>query len=431
MPAIAPVFALVDCNNFYASCEKLFDPKLANVPVVVLSNNDGCVVARSAEVKALGLPMGQPWFKMRDQAKQHGIVAFSSNYALYADMSNRVVEVLAQFSPNIEVYSIDESFLDLAGFEPAGLAGYGQTIRERVQQWLGLTVCVGIAPTKTLAKLANHCAKKNLAGANGVCDFSTMPVTDQDELFARIEVGEVWGIGRRLAPQLHAIGLRTARALRDANPEMLRRRFSVVLERTVHELRGTSCLVLEEVTPDRQQILCSRSFGEHVFTLDVLQEAVTSHMCRAAEKLRVQDSLAGAVTVCIRTSPFNPPGSHYQKTVTQILPEASADSRTLTRAALEILKRAYQQGYAYQKAGVMLSDIRPRQRLQASLFLAQSTNENNNPLMQTMDRINARWGRGTLHLAAEGVDRAWQMKRGHLSPGYTTEWSDLPVVKAC
>ncbi len=430
MPTQFPVFALVDCNNFYASCEKLFDPKLAGVPVVVLSNNDGCVVARSAEVKALGLPMGVPWFKIREQARQHGIVAFSSNYALYADMSNRVVDVLSQFSPDIEVYSIDESFLDLAGFEAIGLAEYGRQIRERVQLWLGLTVCVGIAPTKTLAKLANHCAKKNLAGAHGVCDFTTLSAADQDAVFAAIDVSEVWGVGRKLTPRLHAMGITTVKALRDADSETLRARFSVVLERTVRELRGTSCLALEDVVPDKQQIICSRSFGERIHDLENLQEAVSSHISRAAEKLRLQDSLAGAVTVSIRTSPFKPAEPCYQKAVTVALPEATADSRVLARSALLTLRQIYRPGFAYQKAGVMLSDIRPRRLQQASLFSDPVRSEESGRLMHALDRINARWGRGTLRLAAEGVDYDWQMKRGHLSPGYTTEWAGLPVAKA-
>ncbi|MFZ4539898.1 Y-family DNA polymerase [Propionivibrio sp.] len=427
MPTPVPIFALVDCNNFYASCEKLFNPKLAGVPVVVLSNNDGCVVARSAEVKALGIPMGVPWFKIHDQARQHGIVAFSSNYALYADMSNRVMEVLAQFSPDIEVYSIDESFLDLAGFESIGLAEYGRQIRERIQQWLGLAVCVGIARSKTLAKLANHCAKKNLAGANGVCDFTAMSAADMDSLLDRIDVAEVWGVGRKLAPRLDAMGIRTVRALRDADANSVRARFSVVLERTVRELRGTSCLALEEVAPAKQQIICSRSFGQRVHDFDDLQEAVASYISRAAEKLRQQDSLAGAVTVHIQTSPFNLSEPRYQKAVTLPLPEATADSRLLARWALLILKQIYRPGFAYQKAGVMLSDICPRRMHQPSLFGALGENER---LMRTLDRINSRWGRGTLRLAAEGMGKEWQMKRGHLSPGYTTEWAGLPTVQA-
>ena len=290
-----PVFALVDCNNFYASCEKLFNPRLKDRPVVVLSNNDGCVVARSAEVKALGIPMGVPWFKIRDDARRHGIVAFSSNYALYADMSNRVVDVLSGFAPNLEVYSIDESFLELSGMPlpEGGLAAYGAEIRQRIADWLGLAVCVGIAPTKTLAKLANHCAKKGLAGADGVCDFTALTRDELTALFDRIEVGEVWGVGRKIDARLAAMDIRTVRQLRDADAEAIRSRFSVVLERTVRELRGISCIDLEEVVPDRQQIMVSRSFGHLVQDLDELEEAVASYIARAAEKLRSQDSLAG------------------------------------------------------------------------------------------------------------------------------------------
>jgi len=323
-----PVFALVDCNNFYASCEKLFDPKLASKPVVVLSNNDGCVVARSAEVKALGIPMGVPWFKIQKEAKQYGIFAFSSNYALYADMSNRVVEVLGQFSPNLEVYSIDESFLDLSGFN-RDLVEYGQAIRQRIQQWLGLAVCVGIAPSKTLAKLANHCAKKGLAGSGGVCDFTTMTESHLTELFAGIDVGEVWGVGRKIEARLADIGITTVLQLREADPDLIRSKFSVVLERTVRELRGVSCLDLEEVAPDKQQIMCSRSFGQYVYDRDQLEEVVASYVARAAEKLRKQASLAGALMVFIRTNPFSPKEPQYQRSMTIPLPEATADTRVL------------------------------------------------------------------------------------------------------
>jgi DNA polymerase V len=300
------VFALVDCNNFYASCEKLFNPQLTHTPVVVLSNNDGCVVARSAEVKALGIPMGVPWFKIQSEAKRHGIVAFSSNYALYADMSNRVVEILSSFSPHIEVYSIDESFLDLSGFERVGYHVYGAEIRQRIADWLGLAVCVGIGPTKTLAKLANHCAKKSLAGEKGVCDFTTLAPDERLAIFERIAVGEVWGVGRQLTARLDAMGIRTVRQLHDADAESLRRRFSVVLERTVRELRGVSCIDLEEVVPDKQQIISSRSFGTLVYELAGLEEAVASYIARAAEKLRAQDALAGALQVAIRTNIFKP-----------------------------------------------------------------------------------------------------------------------------
>jgi DNA polymerase V len=428
------VFALVDCNNFYASCEKLFDPKLKDRPVVVLSNNDGCVVARSAEVKALGIPMGVPWFQIQAEARRYGIVAFSSNYALYADMSNRVVEVLSDFSPNLEVYSIDESFLDLSGMNmrAESLAAYGVEIRQRVADWLGLAVCVGIAPTKTLAKLANHCAKKGLAGADGVCDFTTLNPGALSHLFARIDVGEVWGVGRQIKARLAAMGIQTVRQLRDADAETIRARFSVVLERTVCELRGESCLDLQEVVPDKQQIMSSRSFGTLVYERADLEEAVASYIAKAAEKLRAQDSLAGGVQVYIRTNVFKPEVPQYQKGVTVPLPEATADTRVLTQWAIRILRRIYRPGFGYHKAGVMLLDLVPAAKRQLALFDSQggAGDARSGKLMAVLDDINQRYGRQSLRLAAEGVERSWQMRRGNLSPGYTTSWDGLPVARA-
>ena len=428
------VFALVDCNNFYASCEKLFDPKLKDRPVVVLSNNDGCVVARSAEVKALGIPMGVPWFQIQAEARRYGIVAFSSNYALYADMSNRVVEVLSDFSPNLEVYSIDESFLDLSGMSmrAESLAAYGVEIRQRVADWLGLAVCVGIAPTKTLAKLANHCAKKGLAGADGVCDFTTLNSGALSHLFVRIDVGEVWGVGRQIKARLAAMGIQTVRQLRDADAETIRARFSVVLERTVCELRGESCLDLQEVVPDKQQIMSSRSFGTLVYERADLEEAVASYIAKAAEKLRAQDSLAGGVQVYIRTNVFKPEVPQYQKGVTVPLSEATADTRVLTQWAIRILRRIYRPGFGYHKAGVMLLDLVPAAKRQLALFDSQggAGDARSGKLMAVLDDINQRYGRQSLRLAAEGVERSWQMRRGNLSPGYTTSWDGLPVARA-
>lgn len=427
------IFALVDCNNFYASCEKLFDPKLKHKPVVVLSNNDGCVVARSAEVKALGIPMGAPWFQIQAEAKRYGIVALSSNYALYADLSNRVVEVLSGFSPNIEVYSIDESFLDLAGFEgrAGGLSTYGGEIRQRVADWLGLAVCVGIGPSKTLAKLANHAAKKGLAGSSGVCDFTTMANGAMEDLFARIEVGEVWGVGRKISARLVDMGIRTVRQLRDSDPETIRSRFSVVLERTVRELRGVSCLALEEMAPVKQQIMSSRSFGTLVYDLADLEEAVSSYIAKAAEKLRAQDSLAGAIQVYIRTNIFKPEIPQYQQAVTVPLPEASSDTRVLTKWALRVLRRIYRPGFGYHKAGVTLMNIQPKANQQFTLFGGGgATDVRSERLMSVLDGINQRYGRGAVRLLAEGVEKSWQMRRGNLSPAYTTDWGALPVVIA-
>jgi len=278
--------ALVDCNNFYVSCERLFNPRLEGKPVVVLSNNDGCVVSRSNEVKALGLKMAEPWFKLEKLAKQHGIIAYSSNYSLYGDLSARVMSVLAEFSPCQEIYSIDECFLDLDGFDPQALMAYGQTIRQAVKRNVGIPVCVGIAATKTLAKLANYCAKKGLAGADGVCDFGALGEAQRRTLFASLPVGDVWGVGARITERLIAMRIRTVEDLRAANPEAIRGQFSVVLERTVQELNGIPCIELEEIGKPQQQIMVSRSFGSAVTELHDLAESVACFTARAAEKLR-------------------------------------------------------------------------------------------------------------------------------------------------
>ena len=364
----AMTFALVDGNNFYVSCERVFNPKLEDRPVVVLSNNDGCVVARSAEVKALGVPMGEPWFKLKNLARKHGILAYSSNYTLYADMSNRMMQVLGRYSPQQEIYSIDECFLGFDGFPNADLYTIGQRIRLQVKQWVGLPVCVGFGSTKTLTKLANHCAKKGLAGADGVCDFGQMGVIELDALFARIGVGEVWGVGRRLTERLAGMGIATVRDLRIADARMIRDTFSVVLERTVMELRGISCLELEELAPAKKQIMSSRTFGTYIYTLPELEEAVSTYMARAAEKLRRQCSVAGAVQVYIRTNPFNESHPQYQQGITVPLTQTTSDTVRLTRAALWGIKRLFKPGFAYQKAGVMLMDIGPAEQTQGVLF---------------------------------------------------------------
>jgi DNA polymerase V len=417
--------ALIDGNNFFVSCERVFDPRLEGRPVVVLSNNDGCAVARSNEVKALGVKMGAPWFQLRDLARRHGIVALSSNYALYADMSNRMMAVLGQYSPDQEIYSIDECFLGLDGLEHLDLVEYGRAIRRRVRQWVGIPVCVGIAQTKTLAKLANHCAKKGLAGKDGVCDFNRMSAAKLSGLFATIEVGEIWGVGRRLAKRLGELGVVSVEALRTADPQMMRKKFSVVLERTIMELNGTACIEFEEEAPNKQQIISSRSFGRYVHAMDELQEAVASYIAIAAEKLRAQGSLAGMVQVYIRTNPHKENAPQYQRGMTVPLPKATDDTLRLTRAALWLLKRIYRPGYAYQKAGVALLNLTDAATAQRSLF---APTQDNARLMEVMDRINAIWGRGTLRSAAEGIEKGWRMKRERVSPGYTTCWTQVPVV---
>ncbi|PXW85007.1 DNA polymerase V [Nitrosomonas sp. Nm84] len=420
--------ALIDVNNFYVSCERVFNPKLEGRPVVVLSNNDGCAVARSNEVKALGVKMGQPWFQLQDLARKHGIIAYSSNYALYADMSNRVMSILGMFSPEQEIYSIDECFLDLTGFKRHSHTGYGQKIRKRIKQWTGLPVCVGIGSTKTLAKLANHIAKKNLE-FNGVCDLNSLSPQQQEDWFSKIEVGEIWGVGRRLAPKLHEIGIKTVWDLQTASPSQLRARFSVVMEKIIREINGTSCIELEEINPPKKQIVSSRSFGIPVSDLASLEESVSLYISRAAEKLRRQQSYAGSVHVSIRTSPFNEKEPYYANGMTIALPRQTDDTRLLTKVALWGLRRIYRRGYQYQKAGVMLSELVSRQYRQLDLFGSISAADNqSSKLMSVMDHINARMGRGTIKLASEGFKQPWKMKQGNKSPNYTTNWDELICV---
>ena len=423
--------ALIDGNNFYVSCERVFQPELEGKPVVVLSNNDGCVVARSQEVRALGVGMGVPWFKLRDLAKQHGIIAKSSNYTLYADMSQRMHSVIGQFAPEQEIYSIDETFLDLTGFN-RDLIEYGLQIRQRVRQWTGIPVCVGIGSSKTLAKLANHSAKKVLVPemANGVVEFNQLSARELNQLFGSIDVGEVWGVGRRNKERLYGIGIQTVKDLRDVSISRIKKEFNVVLARTVAELNGESCLALEEVAPPKQQIVSSRSFGQPVYLLEDLNEAVVSYASRAAEKLRKQHHVAGAIQVFLQTNPFKPDEPQYNNAVTVKLVKASDNSFRLSEAALYGLKRIYKPGYAYKKAGVMLMSLCPANQLPVDLFSGfdeQDTQRAKN-LMATLDEINARMGRGTVRSAGEGIQKPWAMRSDNKSSAFTTDWGQLPLA---
>lgn len=419
--------ALIDVNNFYVSCERVFNPKLAGKPVVVLSNNDGCAVARSNEVKALGIPMGAPWFKMKDLAKQHGIIALSSNYALYADMSNRVMSILRGFSPDQEVYSIDESFLDLTGFQSRDLIQYGQQMRRRILKWTGLPVCVGIGSTKTLAKLANHCAKKRPV-FNGVCNFNAMSHLELEQILSELPVGEIWGVGGKLAPKLEALGFKSVLDLKRANPEILRRQFSVVMEKTIRELNGTVCMELEDAPPPRKQILSSRSFGMPVRDHVSLAESITLYISRAAEKLRLQQSFAGSVYVYIRTSPFKPDDPFYSNGMTIPLTTPTDDTRQLVNVALWGLKQLYRPNYNYAKAGVMLSELVPIQGVQGDLFSQIKVNPKSSALMSAIDGINRKMGKDAIKLASEGFSRPWKMRQENKSPCFTTNWNEIPSV---
>ena len=421
-----PVFALVDCNNFYASCEKLFRPDLKDTPVVVLSNNDGCVVARSREAKLLGIKMGVPVFQIKSEMQRHGILAFSSNYALYADLSSRVMRTLEEMAPRVEVYSIDEAFLDLTGTESAiSLVEFGQQVRERIGHWIGITVCVGIAPTKTLAKLANHAAKKYPA-TQGVVDL-TNPER-QLRLLALVPVDDVWGVGRRLSKRLNALGITTALDLANASLRAIRDQFSVVLERTVRELNGESCIELEEIPPTKKQIVCSRSFGVKVTQFELLREAVCEYATRATEKLRKEQQQAKVLTVFIRTSPFKDNEPQYSNSASGELLIPSCDTRDFIELASHLLKRIWKDGFRYAKAGVMLSDFYDPGMFQPGLFDEVSTRSNSQQLMSVLDTINQS-GAGKVFFAGQGTKKDWSMKREHLSPAYTTRWDQLPRVK--
>ncbi|SQO23806.1 DNA polymerase V subunit UmuC [Escherichia coli] len=421
-----PVFALVDCNNFYASCEKLFRPDLKDTPVVVLSNNDGCVVARSREAKSLGIKMGVPVFQIKAEMQRHGILAFSSNYALYADLSSRVMRTLEEMAPRVEVYSIDEAFLDLTGIESAiSLVEFGQQVRERIGHWIGITVCVGIAPTKTLAKLANHAAKKYPA-TQGVVDLTNPD--RQRRLLALVPVNDVWGVGRRLSKRLNALGITTALDLANASPRAIRDQFSVVLERTVRELNGESCIELEEIPPTKKQIVCSRSFGVKVTQFELLREAVCEYATRATEKLRKEQQQAKVLTVFIRTSPFKDNEPQYSNSASGELLIPSCDTRDFIELASHLLKRIWKDGFRYAKAGVMLSDFYDPGMFQPGLFDEVSTRSNSQQLMSVLDTINQS-GAGKIFFAGQGTKKDWSMKREHLSPAYTTRWDQLPRVK--
>lgn len=425
------VFALVDVNNMYVSCERAFNPKLQTTPIVVLSNNDGCAVARSNEVMALGVKMGAPWFKMRDLARQHGIVGLSSNYTLFGDMSNRMVSILRDYSPRVEVYSIDESFLGLEGLDGLweSYTAMGQDIRSRISRWMALPVCVGVGSSKTLAKLANHVAKK-FALFDGVCDFTTMSKEREAWLLSRIEVGEVWGVGRRINARLNDMGITTVQMLKDASPRDMRAQFGVVMERTCLELRGQSCLALEELAPARKEIVSSRSFGQMVTGFDELAEAVSLYVARASEKLRGQGSVCGAIHVFVQTNRFRERDPQYCSGMTIPFAQPTSDSCELTRAATCALHRIYRTGFLYKKAGVMLMDLAPNTVHQGTLFEPSTARGDAVKVMAAMDQLNRLYGRDTLQLASAGIAHRWATRAENRTPRYTTDWDELPQVRA-
>lgn len=419
--------ALVDCNNFYASCERVFQPSLTQRPVVILSNNDGCVIARSNESKALGIPMGAPFHQLREVLERHQVVVMSSNYALYGDMSRRVMQVLSEWSPRQEVYSIDESFLDLTGMmNPTGI---GIALRGDVRRRTGIPVGVGIASTKTLAKLANHCAKKREPWkANGVCNLNELSRSELAATLSDIDVGDIWGIGRRLGANLVAQGIRTALDLQQADRKRLRDQHSVVMEKLIRELNGEACLDVEEVASPKKQIVASRSFGMVLDDLEELRSSVAAHVSRATAKLRAQGSTAGALIVFIRTNPFRERDPQLSRSVVVPLVTATDDLLKLHTAAQQGLQQIYRPGYLYHKAGIMLEQLQPKSVVQTDLFAEQQTPQKA-ALLDALDQVNRRFGKGVVHSAAELLGRGrWHMRRERKSPEYTSHWDQLLQV---
>ncbi|MBZ6548094.1 Y-family DNA polymerase [Klebsiella variicola] len=421
------MFALVDVNSFYASCETIFRPDLQGRPVVVLSNNDGCIIARSAEAKKLGIKMGDPYFKCKDYFRQQGVVCFSSNYELYADMSNRVMTTLEEMCSRVEIYSIDEAFCDLTGVRNCRvLEEFGRELKDTVYRNTRLPVGVGIAQTKTLAKLANHAAKTWKA-TGGVVDLSN--VERQRKLMALLPVDEVWGVGRRISKKLEAMGIKTVLQLADTDIRFIRKHFNVVLERTVRELRGEPCLGLEEFAPVKQEIVCSRSFGQRISTYEEMRQAICLYASRAAEKLRGEHQYCRFISAFVKTSPFALNEPYYGNSTSVKLLTPTQDSRDIITAATKCLDAIWRDGHCYQKAGVMLGDFYSQGVAQFNLFDDNAPRQNSEKLMEVLDHLNAKDGRGTLYFAGQGIQTAWQMKREMLSPRYTTRFSDLPVVR--
>ena len=420
------MFALVDVNSFYASCETAWRPDLAGRPVVVLSNNDGCVIARSAEAKRLGIKMGLPWFQLREMQFPERVIAFSSNYELYGDMSQRVMDTLEMLCPRVEVYSIDEAFCDLTGVRNCrDLEDFGREIRETIRRNTRLTVGVGIAPTKTLAKLANHAAKQ-WRQTGGVVDLSNE--TRQRKLMAIMPIDEVWGVGRRIGKKLEAMGIKNVLQLADADVRFIRKHFNVVLERTVRELRGEPCLELEEFAPAKQELVCSRSFGEKITEYEAMRQAICSYAARAAEKLREEHQYCRYVSAFVKTSPFASQ-PYYGNSAGMKLLTPTQDTRDIIAAATRCLDVIWRDGQRYQKAGIMLGDFFSQGVAQLNLFDDIAPRADSEALMALMDKLNKQ-GRGTLYFAGQGIQQSWKMKREMLSQCYTTKLSDVPIVKA-
>lgn len=419
------MYALCDGNNFFVSCERAFDSSLENKPVIVLSNNDGCAIARSNEAKALGIKMGANFFEIEQLVKRHQVQVFSTNFVLYADMSIRMKGLLARFCPEVEDYSIDEAFLDFTGFETMDLRKHCLEMARTVKQGIGVPVSVGVAPTKTLAKIANKFAKK-YAGYKSVCMIDTEE--KRIKALQKTEIGDVWGIGRRHSKRLLEKGIHTAYDFTQLPREWVRKQMSVVGERTWRELQGEPCIKMVPVEPDKQNILVSRSFGKMIDDLSTIKEAAANYACMAAAKLRKQKSCAKAILVFIDTNPFREDLPQYSQHLIMNLPVASQSNIEIVHYVMEGLEKIYRPGFKYKKAGVMLMDLCPQYAVQGNIW-DPIDREKHKRLMDVLDRTNDKYGRNTLKLAILGDGEEWKIKQERLSPCYTTRIEDFPKTR--
>ena len=415
--------ALIDCNNFYASCERIFNPRLIGKPIVVLSNNDGCIITRSAEAKELGIKMGEPYFKAKKIIDKNNVRVFSSNYSLYGDISQRVMETLARFASDVEIYSIDEAFLRLNGFENYELSKYCQYIRCTIKQWVGIPVSIGVSTTKTLSKIANNLAKKNKE-YDGVCILKSW--FDINEALKLTSIEDVWGIGRRLSVFLKKYKINTAYDFTQLDKGWIRKNMGVVGEKTFLELCGVSCIELELIPSDKKSCCVSRSFSKPVEKIDDLEESVSSYGTRVAEKIREEGLVAESMSVFVLTNYFNRKEKQYSNSIKLQLPYPTNNSIKIVKRALEGIKKIYRQGYRYKKAGVILYGLTKAKQTRG---LLDYDRESSDSIMNTLDRINERYGSSTIRLASEGVDKSWSMRRESVSPCYTTRFDDLVEAK--
>jgi len=415
--------ALIDCNSFYVSCERLFNPRIRKKPVVVLSNNDGCIISRSNEAKALGIKMGEPYFKAKDIIIKNKVEVFSSNYSLYGDLSRRVMRTLKRFNSEIEIYSIDEAFIDLSNFSDNEVEKVGKEIKETVLQWTGIPTSIGIAKTKTLSKIANHIAKKKQSGVT-----SLIGIENLDPILEKVEINDVWGVGRQLTKFYQKNGIYNAKQLKNKSNTWIKKCSNVLSSKTAMELRGIPCISLETTQTKRKSCVVSRSFGERIEKFQELKEAVANYCLNASEKIRSESLVAKAITVFVRTSPFQKDYGYYSNAKTVDFPIATNNSIETVKTAVSILESIFKNGYRYQKAGVMLTGLRNDDG-RKNLFSSER-DEKIKSLMQSIDNTNYRYGRSTLSLASAGVHKKWNMRKQYSSKIDTADFYSLPKIKA-